>query len=470
MKEQQFIVGGTWRSGAEKLPVVSPFSGGTIAMVHQAGPDDLQDAVTAATQAFRVTSQLPGYERAAILRNIAEGLKQRKEEFARVICAEAGKPITAALAEVDRAISTFSIASEEATRMTGMVMPLDVTPAGKGKRGIVERFPLGVILCITPFNFPLNLVAHKLAPAIAAGNSIILKPAPQTPLTALLLGEVLLSSGLVPEAVSILPTTNALAQTLVEDPAIAMLSFTGSARVGWALKASAGKKKVALELGGNAAAIIHADADLPAAAARCAAGAFGYAGQVCIKVQRILVHRSIAERFEALLSEVTGKLIVGDPADPATVVGPMISEQEAIRVESWVNEALAAGAVMVRGGKRDGHFMDPTILKSVTMEMKVCSEEIFGPVVTVELYDDLDDAIRMVNASRYGLQAGIFTNDHALIQKAFRELHVGGLIVNDYPTFRVDNMPYGGKKDSGFGREGVRYAMEEMTEPKLLVL
>jgi acyl-CoA reductase-like NAD-dependent aldehyde dehydrogenase len=469
MKEQQFIIGGRWKKGASVLPVSAPFSGETLAMVHQAGPDDLQEAVTAARNAFHRTSQLAGYERAAILRNIAEGLKQSKEEFAHVICAEAGKPITAASAEVDRAVSTFTIASEEATRMNGTVIPLDVTPAGKGKRGIVERFPLGVILCITPFNFPLNLVAHKLAPAIAAGNSFILKPAPQTPLTALLLGELLLASGYVPEAVSILPTSNTLAQSLVEDPRIAMVSFTGSARVGWGLKASAGRKKVALELGGNAAAVIHADADLPAAAARCVAGAFGYAGQVCIKVQRILLHRSIADRFEEMFSAAVARLIVGDPSDPSTVVGPMISEHEAQRVETWVNEAVSSGATILAGGTRNGKFMQPTVLKGVTAEMKVCSEEIFGPVVTLEQYADSAEAVHMINASRYGLQAGLFTNDHAMIQTFFRELQVGGLIVNDVPTFRVDNMPYGGVKDSGIGREGVRYAMEEMSEPKLLV-
>ncbi len=470
MIQKQFIVGGEWKNGTGTLPVIAPYSGETLALVHQAGPDDVQQAIIAARSAFVLTAQTASFERAAVLRSIAEGIRLRKEEFASIISAEAGKPVTAALAEVDRAVSTFSIAAEEAARMSGEVIPLDITPAGRGRRGSVERFPIGVILCITPFNFPLNLVAHKLAPAIAAGNTFILKPAPQTPLTALLLGEVMLASGLAKGSVNILPASNALAQSMVEHPDIAMVSFTGSARVGWALKASAGKKKVALELGGNAAAVINVDADLPAAAARCAAGAFSYAGQVCIKVQRILVHHSVADRFEALFKEASAALHVGDPSDPATVVGPMISEQEAVRVETWVNEAVSSGAKIVAGAKRKGKFFPPTILKDVTMGMKVCSEEMFGPVVTLESFSTIEDAVQKVNASRYGLQAGIFTNDHAAIQYSYRAMQVGGLIVNDFPTFRVDNMPYGGVKDSGFGREGVRYAMQEMTEPKLLVL
>ncbi|NUN71099.1 MAG: aldehyde dehydrogenase family protein, partial [Bacteroidetes bacterium] len=311
MKEQRFIVGGVWKSGKVTLPVNSPYTGEPVAFVHQAGDEDIAGAIIAAREAFAVTSGSASHERAAILRTVADTIRQRKEEFASTICAESGKPITAARAEVDRAVSTFTVASEEASRMNGEVVPLDITPAGRGRKGIVERFPLGIILCITPFNFPLNLVAHKLAPAIAAGNTFILKPAPQTPLTALLLGEVLLSSGLTPGAVSVLPCSNAAAQSMVEHPGIAMVSFTGSARVGWALKGLAGKKKVALELGGNAAAVIMPDADLPAAAARCAAGAFGYAGQVCIKVQRILVHRSVAARFESLLTDAAAALPVG---------------------------------------------------------------------------------------------------------------------------------------------------------------
>lgn len=470
MQEWQCLIGGEWKKGASVAEVADPYSGTIIASVQQAGSGEYEHAVAAARRAVPVMRELAGYERASILRMAAAGLVTYKDSFAQMIMAEAGKPIAAARSEVDRAVSTFSVAAEEATRMNGEVLPLDITPAGKGKRGIVERFPLGIIGCITPFNFPLNLVAHKIAPAIAAGNAFILKPAPQTPVTALMLGELLIAAGLPAEAVNILPMSNRDAEQLVRDERIAMLSFTGSASVGWHLRSIAGRKKTVLELGGNASVIVHHDADLRSTAQRCAAGAFAYAGQVCIKVQRILVHRSIAEAFGAALTEATQAIPVGDPSDVRTVTGPMISDREAQRVEQWVKEAVDAGARIVTGGTRNGRMFTPTVLTDVTPLMKVCSEELFGPVVTLEPYSDWDEAFAMVNASRYGLQAGIFTNDHGAIQNAYRTLQVGGLIVNDYPTFRVDNMPYGGVKDSGSGREGVRYAMEEMTEPKLLVL
>lgn len=470
MREQKYIVGGEWRSGVESITVRDISSDAELASVHQAGEKDIEDAVVAAGQSFSVTSKYSGFERAKILHAIAGGIRERKEEFAQCITAESGKPITFALAEVDRAVTTFTIAAEESTRMYGEVIPLDISPATKGRRGIVQRFPCGIVLCITPFNFPLNLVAHKIAPAIASGNSFILKPAPQTPLTALLLAEVLLASGLDRRSINVIPASDALAEKLVRDERIAMLSFTGSARVGWSLKSAAGKKKVALELGGNAAVIVHRDADIRAAVARCVVGAFGYAGQVCIKVQRILVQESVAEEFEKAFMEAASNVEVGDPKSENTIVGPMISEREAMRVETWVTEAVEHGAKIVTGGRRNGKFYSPTVLTKVTESMKVCTEEIFGPVATLGKFSDIEEAVGIVNGSKYGLQTGIFTNDHAAIEYAFQHLRVGGVIVNDYPTFRVDSMPYGGVKDSGFGREGVRYAMEEMTDLKLLVL
>ncbi|MFA6456663.1 MAG: aldehyde dehydrogenase family protein [Bacteroidota bacterium] len=470
MREQKFIVGGEWKKSGNTSPVRNPFDNTELASCWLAGPDDIESAICSAQHAFTVTSRTSGFERSEILMSIASQLTVRKEEFSQSITSEAGKPISFSRSEVDRAIITFQTAAEEAKRITGETVPLDISAATKGRLGIVNRFPIGIVLCITPFNFPLNLVAHKLAPAIASGNSFILKPAPQTPLTSLLLGEVLLNSGLAKTAINILPTTNELAERMVSDDRIAMLSFTGSAAVGWMLKSKAGKKKVVLELGGNAAVIVDKTADVSHAVSRCVLGAYGYAGQVCIKVQRIIAHQSAYERFEKEFVEATRKVVSGNPTDNGTLVGPMISEREAERVELWVKEATQAGATILTGGKRSGSFFAPTVLKNVALSMKVCSEEIFGPVVTLEKFTEISDALTMINSSKYGLQAGIFSNDHAAIQRLYRELNVGGVIVNDYPTFRVDNMPYGGVKDSGTGREGVRYAMEEMMEKKLLVL
>ncbi|MFZ4620139.1 MAG: aldehyde dehydrogenase family protein [Bacteroidota bacterium] len=470
MNEQKFIIGGEWRTGHSMAVIRDVFNESVLAHVHQASSSDAEEAVCSAQHAFKTTSQYSSLERADILRSISEQIAKRKEEFALTITRESGKPITFSRAEVDRAVATFEIASEEAKRINGEIIPLDSTAAGKGKYGHIQHFPIGIILCIAPFNFPLNLVAHKIAPAIASGNSFILKPPPQTPLTSMLLGEVLLSSGLVPSSVNILPMENSIAEQLVADDRIAMLSFTGSAKVGWMLKSKASKKRVILELGGNAAAIIDASADIPHAVSRCVIGAFGYSGQVCIKVQRIILHATIAEEFTKQFLAAVQLAVTGDPNNAAVISGPMISEQEAIRVETWVNEAVTAGAVVLIGGKRNGKFYAPTVLSGVNAYMKVCSEEIFGPVVTIETVADIEEAVQSANDTKYGLQAGIFSNDHQVIQFAYKNLHVGGVIVNDHPTFRVDSMPYGGVKDSGLGREGVRYAMFEMLEKKLLVM
>jgi glyceraldehyde-3-phosphate dehydrogenase (NADP+) len=384
--------------------------------------------------------------------------------------AESGKPITDAKREVSRAIQTFTVAAEEAKRIPGEVLPLDWTPGTDSHLGILRRFPIGPVLGITPFNFPLNLVAHKVAPALAAGNSILIKPAPQTPLTALLLGEVVAEAGSPAGALNVVPCDNVVAEQLVIDPRFRLLSFTGSAAVGWMLKAKCGKKKVVLELGGNAAVIVEPDADLDVAAQRCAVGAFGYAGQTCISVQRILVHHSVADLFSTKLLLQVARLKAGDPSDESTVVGPLINQSAATRVESWIEEAVAQGARVLLGGKRMGGIVEATVLSNVTPAMKVSCEEIFGPVVTITPYRQLDEAIAAVNQSAYGLQAGVFTQDVNKVFHAFRHLEVGAVLANEIPTFRADHMPYGGVKDSGIGREGVRTAIEDMTEPRLLVL
>ena len=469
-REFKFLVGGEWRSSDEKVYIANPFNGSAVGVVSLAHEKDVDEAIQHSVDAFSVMRTLSGYERSKILSKIVQAIEKRRTEFAELITNESGKPIRFSEAEVDRAISTFSIASEEATRMNGEVIPLDGISTVKNRKGIVTRFPLGPVACISPFNFPLNLIAHKIAPAIASGNSFIIKPPPQAPLTSLMLGECLLESGLPQNTVSILPSSNTSAELLVTDPRVAMLSFTGSARVGWELKQKAGKKKVTLELGGNAAVIVDKHADLNLAIERCVLGAFAYAGQVCIKVQRIFVHKDVYKQFEMKFLEACSEVKVGNPLESDTIVGPMISLAEAERVEQWVKEAVSDGANIAWGGKRKGSMFEPTVLDSVTPAMKVCSEEIFGPVVTLQSVTSVEDAVNESNNSRYGLQAGIFSSDVNSIMYAYRHLNVGGVIANDYPTFRVDNMPYGGVKDSGSGREGVRFAIQEMTEPKLLVL
>jgi len=469
-RQFKFLVGGEWRSSDERVYIANPFNGSAVGVVSIAGEKDIDEAIESSVDAFSKMRRLSGYERSKILSRIAQSIDKRRTEFAEMITNESGKPIRFSNAEVDRAISTFSVASEEATRINGEVIPLDNTSTVNNRNGIVTRFPIGPVACISPFNFPLNLIAHKIAPAVAAGNSFIVKPPPQSPLTSLLLGECLVESGLPLGTINILPASNAAAELLVTDPRIAMLSFTGSARVGWELKQKAGKKKVVLELGGNAAVIVDKDADLKLAIERCVLGGFAFAGQVCIKVQRILVHKNVYSEFEMKFLEACSEAKAGNPLETDTIVGPMISLAEAERVEMWVKEAVAEGANIAWGGKRKGSMFEPTVLDSIKSSMKVCREEIFGPVVTLQNVSSMEDAVDEVNNSRYGLQAGIFSSDVNSIMYAYKHLDVGGVIANDYPTFRVDNMPYGGVKNSGFGREGVRYSIQEMTEPKLLVL
>jgi acyl-CoA reductase-like NAD-dependent aldehyde dehydrogenase len=467
---QGFLVDGKWIEEGDPIEIRAPYDGNVIAFVFQGRREHAEAAIAAAVKAFGTTRRLPAFERQRVLRRVVENISQRKQEFARTMAQEAGKPIKAARTEVERAIFTFSVAAEESTRIYGDYLPLDWQEFTAGRWGIVRRFPLGPIAGITPFNFPLNLVAHKVAPAIAAGCPMILKPAPQTPLTALLLAEAVQQAGWPDGGLNVLPLSNEDAGLLVTDERIKLISFTGSAAVGWQIKKNCGKKKVVLELGGNAGVIVHSDADLSYAADRCVVGSFAYAGQTCISVQRILVERSVCGKFTELLIEGAKKLKTGDPLEDSTDLGPMIRESDAVRATDWVQEAVRGGARLLYGGQRQGSMMGPAILTGTRPDMKVNCQEIFAPVVTVEPYDDFDQALRQVNNSPYGLQAGLFTRDAKLIFNAYEELEVGGLIAGDVPAFRIDHMPYGGVKDSGMGREGLRYAIEDMTELKLLVM
>jgi acyl-CoA reductase-like NAD-dependent aldehyde dehydrogenase len=465
------MCGKEWSEG-ETLEVRSPWDQGLVGRVTVATRADARQAVNHAVASVRRARALPRWKRREILEDVAAALIEQKERFAKLIVAEAGKPLRLAHSEVDRAVLTFKTAAEEAARLGGETIPLDLTEGNENRWGLVQRFPVGPVLAITPFNFPLNLVAHKLAPAIAAGCPIILKPAPQTPFTALALGEVILKAGWPDEALAVLPLSNADTAWLAEkEERIKLVSFTGSAKVGWELKAHSGRKRVLLELGGNAALIIHGDwRDLDEAAVRTAHAAFGYAGQSCISVQRVFVDKSIFQTFLWKLVEVTAKLVHGDPSDEATEIGPLVRLAEAERVESWVKEAVAAGARLIAGGEREGSVITPAILTGSKPGMKLRDEEVFGPVIVVEPYIDFEQALADVNHSRFGLQAGLLTRDAGRILTAYRELEVGALIVGDTPAWRLDPMPYGGVKDSGLGREGIRSAIEEMTEPRMLVM
>lgn len=470
IRSMGYFLNGGWSTHGRESVVTAPYDHSILAVLSEAEQDDAEIAVESAVQAFAATRRMSSHHRAYILREIAEALSKRRDEFARTICQEAAKPIKTARVEVDRAINTFQIAAEESTRVYGEYLPLDTLDSTAGRWGIVRRFPLGPIFAITPFNFPLNLVAHKIAPAMAAGCPIILKPAPQTPISALMLAEIIDDTSWPDGALAVMPLSNESAGMLVADDRIKLLTFTGSAAVGWQLKNQAGKKRVTLELGGNAGVIVHKDADLDYAVHRCIAGGYSYAGQTCISVQRIVVHHDLFEEFKRRLVDGVRKLKCGDPMQESTDVPPLIREQDAVRVTQWIEEAVEAGAKLLCGGKRNGSLVEPTVLTETAPNMRVNCAEVFGPVVTVEEYETFDEALNLINNSEYGLQAGLFTRDAALIQTAFEEIEVGGLIVGDVPTFRVDQMPYGGVKNSGLGREGLRYAIEDMTERKLMVM
>jgi len=468
--ESGFLVAGEWISDGERVSIHSPYDGREIGVTRMANRGHLEGAIASAVRAFAEVRELPLFKRKDVLQKVSQGILEHADTFVRLMVLEAGKPAKAARAEVDRAVLTFTTAAEEAVRIFGEYLPLDFIPAAEGRWGIVRRFPVGPIAAITPFNFPLNLVAHKLAPAIAVGCPVVLKPAPQTPFCSFLLAKLILEAGWPSKALSVLPLSNEEAGVLVADEGLKLLSFTGSAAVGWQLKRNAGKKRVLLELGGNAAVIVHSDADIEHAVARCVSGAFTYAGQSCISVQRILVHANMFNQFTAQMVRASCLMKVGDPADEKTDVGPMIRASDVQRVEQWIQEAVSGGAKLLCGGKAKSSMLEPTLLSATTPQMKVNCEELFGPVATIEPYDDFESALELANQTRYGLQAGLFTRDAGLIFRAFERLEVGGVIVGDVPTFRVDPMPYGGVKDSGLGREGIRYAMEEMTERKLLMM
>jgi acyl-CoA reductase-like NAD-dependent aldehyde dehydrogenase len=455
---------------SSELVVHAPFGGQELARIQRPSAEEIEEAVQRAFVVFEKTRSLPTFTRVAILRRVAVELERRRDELARTIAAEAGKPLKAARTEAERAAATFSAAAAALESQRGDMLPLDVNAASLGRWGVVKRVPLGPVLAITPFNFPLNLSSHKVAPAIAVGAPVVQKPASQTPLSALALREIVLAAGWPADAYAVLPIAGAAAEGLVTDRRLPVVSFTGSGAVGWRLKALVPKKRVALELGGNAAVVVHSDADLDDAARRTVSGAFSYAGQSCISVQRALVHRPALEAFRGKLLLATAQLVVGDPLDERTDVGPMIAPEEVTRVEAWFAEAVAGGATVLTGGTRMGACVAPTILANTTPSMKVEALEVFAPVVSLVAYDDWDEALRRVNDSKYGLQAGIFTQDLARIQRAFDVLEVGAVLVNDVPTWRADRMPYGGVKESGSGREGPAYAMEEFTEPRLLVI
>lgn len=470
MDMKKLLIGGKWRETKETFAVNNPYSGVQIAEVSTASVEETEEAIALAETAAKEMRDLPRYEIAEGLRQIAEGIEKRKKEFIETIASESAKPLKTAQGEVERGIATFNWAAGEAERFCGEVVPIDTIATGKGKTAYTKRIPRGVIYGITPFNFPLNLVGHKVAPALASGNSIIIKPSAKTPLTALLLGEVFTETDLPKSALQIVPMDTKHIDLIYRDERIRMISFTGSAAVGWDLKTKAGKKMVTLELGGNAPVIVDQTADIAHSLKQTTTGAFAYAGQVCISVQRVYVHEKLFDEWSEKFAGNAKNLKVGDPLDADTELSAMIDEDAAKKAEKMLEEAKANGAEILTGGNRRNALLDATVVTNTNPEMRVVSEEIFAPVAVVEKFSDFEEAVEMANQTKYGLQAGVFTNDLRNMQYASDNLEYGGIIINDVPAFRVDNMPYGGVKDSGFGREGVRYAMEEMSEIKLIVL
>lgn len=469
--EYPYLIDGEWLDDGEALEVRSPFTGETVGLTHRPPPARVEEAVRAAAAAFAKTRRMPTHERTALLARIAAAIRETANELAAGIALEAGKPMRYARGEVARAAQTFDEAAAECSRLYGEVIPLDVSPAAEGRLGFVRHVPAGPVLAITPFNFPLNLVAHKVAPALAAGCPVVLKPASATPLTALRLARIVTEAGAPPGALAVLPIGGKEAGVLAERGEIRTVSFTGSAAVGWELGRRASRKKVTLELGGNAAAIVHGDwEDIERAVSRIVMGAFAFSGQVCISVQRVYVHRRVADRFREKLFACVAALRAGDPLDEETDIGPMIDDAEAARVAGWLEEAVAGGAVVAAGGGRRGAFHEPTVVEEVRPGMKIVDEEVFGPVLCLADYDGIDEALAAAGRSRFGLQAGVFARDIGVVMRAWEELEVGGVIAGDVPTFRVDRMPYGGVRDSGRGREGLRWAIRGMCEPRLLVI
>ncbi len=465
-----FLVNGEWRTGEGTFEVHSPYDGSVVAEIAVPTADDVEEAARVADETFAESRHLPVWARADALDHISKRLSETIEENAKLIAAEGGKPLKWATVEATRAVSTFRWASEVIRHGDDEVMRLDTEQALGSRIGLLRRFPIGPVLGITPFNFPLNLVAHKVAPALAVGAPIVVKPASATPIGSLRLAEFFAETDLPKGMFQVLPVSSKVADGMARDDRYKKISFTGSSEIGWYLKGLDPKKRVTLELGGNAGVIVHSDADLDFAAQRIAFGGYYQAGQSCISVQRVLVASEVYDDFAVRLTKQVESLKVGDPMDPTVDVGPVIQQQEVERIQGWVEEAVGQGAEILTGGTGEGPIFQPTLLSHVTPEMKVCREEVFGPVVTISPYETYDDALRSVNDSKYGLQAGVFTNDINRAMEAHRTLEVGGVIVNDVSAFRADQMPYGGSKDSGVGREGLRFAMEEMTEQRIMVL
>lgn len=465
------LINGEWREGKDYFEVRNPYDGSLLRKVPLSSKSDVKDAILSAKRAFAVMSEMPAHKRSAILSNTSRIIESRKGEIAELITRESGKSIKYSLAEVERSIQTFQFADEEAKQIHGETVPMDASPNSEKRFAFYQPFPIGIIGAITPFNFPLNLVAHKVAPAIASGNSVILKPASYTPLTSISLGGIMMEAGLPKGALNIVfGGGSTVGEWIVESEELAMISFTGSPSVGKRIKERAGMKRVALELGSNSATIIEPDADIDMAIPRCIMGAFSNAGQVCISLQRIYIHERVFDEFKEKFTGAVKKMKVGNPMETDTEYGPMIEEKEAVRAEEWIKEAVDRGAKILCGGKRMGSIITPTVMTDVKRDMKVVCNEVFAPLVTLIKYREFDEALEAVNDSRYGLQAGIFTKDINKTFKGFKKLHVGGVIINDVPTFRVDHMPYGGVKESGTGREGIKFAIKEMTELKLMVV
>lgn len=465
----KIYAGGSFIETPVKLDVKNPHSQQLVATTFQAGAMELGIAIAKAQSVQSELRTMPSHKRYAILMQIANDIKNDRERLATVLCRESAKPMKYAMGEIDRAAQTFVVAAEESKRLPKEYISLDWTVPGENKEGLVKYFPVGLVAGIAPFNFPMNLAVHKLAPAIAAGCPIILKPASSTPLSTLELAKIIDRTELPKGAVSILPMNRTAGNQLVTDERFKLLSFTGSPIVGWEMKKNAGKKKVVLELGGNAAVIITPSTDLDKAIPKTIVAGFSYSGQICIHAQRFFVHEELFDKFTEKFIAAAQKLKQGDPESPDTDISAMIDEENAQRVEQWVNDAVKQGAKILLGGKREGTYVEPTILTNTTNEMNVCNKEIFGPVVTIEKYSTFQQAIDMLNDSDFGLQAGVFTNDVSEMDAAFNNIETGGVIINDVPTFRVDHMPYGGVKDSGLGREGVKYAMLDMMEARILV-
>lgn len=469
-RRYKVLVGGEWAGDDRRgIDVVNPFDDSVIGIVPESTTDDVERAIEAAFRGFTTMSRLPAHKRGDILARTSTLILRDREDIAAIIAQEAGKSWKFALSEAERSAETFSFAAHETKNAHGELVSMDASPVSAGRFGFYLREPIGVIGAITPFNFPLNLVAHKVAPAIAAGNAIVLKPATKTPLSSIKLAELLMEAGLPDGGINlVIGSGSTVGNKLVEDDRLAMITFTGSPPVGRAIKSRAGLKRVTLELGSNSPTIIDEDGDLEKAVARCVVGSFANSGQVCISVQRIFVHQNRYDEFLSKFVAATEKLKVGNPLDRDNDIGPMISRDELKRATEWLDEATAAGARIASGGRVVGNCLQPTILSMVTPEMKVMCSEVFAPIVSVVSCRDFDEALALADASVYGLQAGIYTNDLNKAFKAVRQLDVGGVIINDVPTFRVDHMPYGGNKESGLGREGVRYAMEEMTNIKMV--